>query len=513
MPTKKPLIDLVPELLIHFEKYREQLQFDLRLYKLHEGQVRQEVEKSLASEMVSNAAYRRAVQRIPSLNITKKVVDKSSQVYKEPVQRFAGVSDLETLQKFEKSSGVDYTMLNANRVLNMHKRAAIELYVDNGTQKSRVLAGHQFLVWSDDKINPLNPTVFMKLLGKDHIVRTQVTDRDGNRITNEDDIVEVDLIALYSDNEFLIIDSSGHVRSDKMSEMGITSSVNPYGIIPFVYINLSPFDLIPYPNKTALDIAVLIPKLLTDLNYSAQFLSHSVIWTTNSDLSGAEINPDAIVNLGSTDTTTGNTPAIGTIDPKTDIDGVLKLIEFQLASYMSTLGLKTGSIGELTAGNAASGVSKILDEADATEVRKAQIELFKKAEYQYWEKFSQMQEIWSQMEGVKDKELFSDKFIKEFSLRFADIRPLESDSEKYNRIKVARDIKLITKKQALKELYPTLSEDQIDQRIKELEDEGKKEKEDMMSMGLTPSFTQLASQQSNEPLNNDKTNSNSDNIQ
>lgn len=512
MPTKKPLIDLVPELLAHFEKYRDQLQFDLRLYKLHEGQVRQEVEQSLAQEMVSNAAYKRAIQRIPSLNITKKVVDKSSQVYKEPVQRFCSETDLELLQKFEKSSGVDYTMLNANRVLNMHKRAAIELYIDNGMQKSRVLAGHQFLVWSDDKINPLNPTVFMKLLGKDHIVRTQVADRDGTRITNEEDIVEVDLIALYSDNEFLIVDSSGHVRSDKMAEMGITSSVNPYGIIPFVYINLSPFDLIPYPNKTALDIAILIPKLLTDLNYSAQFLSHSVIWATNTDLSGAEINPDAIVNLGDTDAQ-GNAPQIGTIDPKTDIDGVLKLIEFQLSSYMSTLGLKTGSIGELTASNASSGVSKILDEADATEVRKAQIELFKKAECQYWEKFSKMQEIWSQMEGVEEKQLFSDSFVKEFSLRFADIRPLESDSEKYNRIKVARDIKLITKKQALKELYPTLSEDQINQRIEELEEEGKKEKEDMMSMGLTPSFTQLASQQSNEPLNNDQTNSNSDNVQ
>ena len=85
--------------------------------------------------------------------------------------------------------------------------------------------------------------------------------------------------------------------------------------------------------------------------------------------------------------------------------------------------------------------------------------------------------------------------IKSFSVKFADIKPLESAKEKYDKMKVARDLKLITKRQALKELYPNLPADQLDSRLAELEAELKKEKDEMMSMGLTPGFSQLARQQ------------------
>ena len=58
-------------------------------------------------------------------------------------------------------------------------------------------------------------------------------------------------------------------------------------------------------------------------------------------------------------------------------------------------------------------------------------------------------------------------------------------------MKVAREMKLITKRQALKEIYPNLPSDQLDKRLKELEEELKEEKDEMMSMGLTPGFSQL----------------------
>lgn len=304
----------------------------------------------------------------------------------------------------------------------------------------------------------------------------------------------VDIFALYSDDEFMIIDSSGAIRADKMAEMGATSTKNPFGVIPFVYINTSHSELIPYPNQTAYDIGILVPKLLTDLNYSAQFMSHSVIWTANTDLQGAEINPDAIVNLGDTDAD-GNSPTIGTIDPKTDIDGVLKLITFQLSSYLATVGIKSGSIGQLEASSASSGISKIIDEGDTTETRKQQTGNFRKVEPDFWNKFAKMQAVWSASGSVKKKETFSPDFLESFSIKFAEIKPIESEKDKLDKMKVARDLKLITKKQALREIYPNLPEDQLVQRIKELDEELEKEKKEMMSMGLTPGFAQKAEQQ------------------
>lgn len=493
MKTRKPLQQLIPDIVMEFERYREQLQFDLDLYKMHEGQIRLFVEKSLKEEMYSRSAYNRAIQRIPSINIPKKVTDKLSKVYAQAPIRFSEV-DNDLIEQFSHKLQLNSELGYSNQMANLNKRCALELYVEEGKQKVRVLTAHQFFVFSDSATSPNKPTVFVKLLGREEKRRDTISTRQGQRITNEDEIYLVDILALYSEDEFLIIDSDGTFRPDKMQQMGITSTRNPYGVIPFIYINKSKTELIPYPNQTTYDIGILIPKLLTDLNYSAQFLSHSVIWTKNADLQGAEINPDAIVDLGDSDAE-GNTPDIGTIDPKTDIDGVLKLIQAQLAMYMSTEGLKAGSVGQIEASSASSGISKIIDESDATEARKQQTELFRQVEKEFWYKFAKMQEIWAKSGAVESKETFSPDFIEGFSVKFAEIKPLETEKEKYEKMKVARELKLITKKQALREIYPNLPEDQLDARIKELEEELEKEKNEMMSMGLTPGFTQLARQQ------------------
>lgn len=493
MKTMKPLKSLIPDIVLEFERYREQMQFDLQLYEMHEGQVKKFVEKSLKDELLSNSAFKRAKERIPSINIPKKVTDKLSKVYAEAPIRFSE-KDQELIDDYSRILDFNDIMGYANQMSNLTKRCALELYIEDGKQKVRVLAAHEFFVYSDSKISPNKPTVFVKLLGREEKRRDTVSTRDGQRVTNEDEIYLVDIFALYTDTEFMIVDSDGMLRDDKMGEMGISSTTNPFGVIPFVYINKSKTELIPFPNQTTFDMGVLIPKLLTDLNYSAQFLSHSVIWVKNADMQGAEINPDAIVDLGDTDGE-GNTPDIGTIDPKTDIEGVLLLIQAQLSMYLSTEGLKAGSVGQLEASSASSGIAKIIDESDATEARKYQTGLFRNVEKEFWYKFSKMQKVWSNAGVVEKKDLFSEDFIDKFSVKFAEIKPLESEKEKYEKMKVARDLKLITKKQALREIYPNLPEDQLDQRLKELEEELKKEKDEMLSMGLTPGFTQLSRQQ------------------
>jgi len=218
------------------------------------------------------------------------------------------------------------------------------------------------------------------------------------------------------------------------------------------------------------------------------------MYTVNTDIEGAEINPDGVINLGDGNATDG-IPSIGTIDPKTDIDGVLKLIEFELGMYLTTEGMKTGSVGQMEGSSSASGISKIIDESDATETRKAQTELFRWVESKFWKKFTQMQAIWAKNNVVEKKEVFAADFSESFSVKFAEIKPIESEKDKYDKMKVARDLKLITKRQALKELYPSLPTEQLDKRLEELEEELTKEKKEMMSMGLTPGASQLDRQQ------------------
>lgn len=483
MPTSKPLVELIPDIIEHYNKNLEYLQFNLRIYRILEGQVKSEVEDSLRKEILSKSALSRALQRIPSLNVLKKAVDKLSRVYIElPLRLADNDTDKDILKNIGHESRIDNVLMEANRIFNAQHTFAIEPYVKEGKHCFRVLAAHQFLPYSDDVSDPTCPTVFIKLMGSEYKNCGYTVDSEGNKNSNVDDIRLVDILWLYSDKEFLIIDSQGSIRVDKMEQIGNTSGVNPFGKIPFVIGNKSKFELIPFPNQGGLDISILIPKLLTDLNYASQFMSHSIIWTRNADLSGQEVNPDSIVNLGDSTSENGD-PDIGTINPTVDITNSIKLIEFELSSYLSTIGIKTNFDNSSEPG---AGVSKAIDEGDITAEYKVQTDFFKRIEYMLWDLMQTVQEVWTS-EGRLDngeRRLFSDSFLESFRIHFKEIKTLKTHQQMLDEIKVARELKLMSRKQALRELKPELTESQIDSILEEIDEEQKADFDNMMQNGM-----------------------------
>lgn len=467
MPTRKPLVQLVPSIVKHIDRYRSTSEFNLRLYEVDEGQLRKEVENSLTLEMLSKSALNRALQRIPAINILKKAVDKLSKVYAQmPIRSAADKADQVLADNLAKIADVDNTMSSANRLYNLQRMCAVEFFLEGQQQRTRVLAGHQFLPFSDDPVNPLNMTVMIKFMGSDIVSIERPVTADGTRTGALTELRNVDIFHLYSDTEFLVIDSMGTVRLDKMRDMGMQSGKNSYGTIPFVYINASKFELVPYPNKTGLDMAILIPKLLTDLNYAAQFLSHSILYTRNTSIAGAEIHPDTIIDLG--DGSEGQIPEIGTVDPKSDIESVLQLIEFQMSGYLSSIGIKNSTQGSMLPGREASGIAKIMDEGDATQERNVQAEEFKRFEKDLWSKFSKMQEYWSRSANPLEKRKFTPDFVVNFSVRFGEMKHTVTDADKLKKVETLRTLRLMSQKQAIKELNPDFTPEQLEQYVTEL---------------------------------------------
>lgn len=467
------LQDKIPAVLEHINKYRPTMEFNQRLFSVLEGQLRKEVEDSLRQEMVSESAYSRACQRIPGINIHKKAVEKLSKTYANTVVRNAEEEiDKELMQTIEKSATTDITMLNAQRLFNSQYSCAIEPFVEDGELRSRVLPAHTFLPFSDDDNNPLKMTVFIKFLPTEvqRIPRTKVSGEE-----DKPEVREVQLFALYSTEEFLIIEDGGGIRYDKMELMGAGDGKNPFGRIPFVYINRSDFQLIPFVNQEGMDVAVLIPKLLTDLNYATQFQSHSIIWTKNTNMQSLEINPDTVIDLGDRESPDHGDPDIGIIRPEVEIEGILQLVQFELSAYLSTIGIKTSSIGSLMPGREASGISKLIDEGDASNEQKVQSKLFKKYEKEYWTLMAKAQSYFSDAGELNERRKFSDSFKDDFSVIFSEAKAFKSDKEIIDELKMLRDAKLATKRQAIKRLNPDFTEKQLDEYIKELDAEKEKE--------------------------------------
>lgn len=493
------LADKIPAIIKHIRKYESTLEYNYRVYVANEGQIKKEIQESMAREIISPAALNRALQRIPSINILKKANDKISTVYAEPVKRLTkGKTDTDIINNIVKIGNLDMAMMNADAMANLCKRSAIEPYVDNGKQAFRVYAAHQFLPFGDDPLNKMKMTVFIKMMGKMYIhedIGDQVNADSGIKAGSaQNEIREVSTYLLYSDDEVLLIDQNGKILSEKQRELGI-SRVNEFGVIPQVYINKSYFELVPFPDTSGLDTAILIPKLLTDLNYAVQFQSHSIIWMKNVNIGNQEINPDTVIDLGER-VEGGGEPDIGVIQPKVDIAGVLQMVEFELNGYLSSIGIKVQGLNALQSGREISGIAKAIDEGDVTLVRRKNIEGFKIVEAELWRKMAIIQNVWSSMNLLdKESRKFSGDMYEGFTVVFGETKVIESIESKVRKVEAQNKLGIITKRDMIKEFNPDFTKPQIEERMAAVE----KEQEEAMAKMMEEMNAAAASSDDNNP--------------
>jgi hypothetical protein len=460
--TQKPLKDLSVELLSYIRvSYQNQVIYNKKLLDIYSGNLLKYVEDSLKLEL-NPRAFERSRGRIAPINILNKVVEKLSKVYVEPAVRDAGdnVIDQELLAYYEKELDVDNTMALANELLNLNKYFALEPYLERGVPDMRILPADKFLVWSDNPNDPNDVTVFIKFMGTIQKTDTPVVDSRGVISKNaEVSVRDVALYHVYSDLEFMIMDADGVI---------IEIRDNPYGEIPFVYCATNSFSIMPTPDADNLAMVVLIPKLLTDINYATQFQSHSIVYGIDIEIGQLDNNPDAFWSINSVPGE-GKTPSIGTIKPEVDIDKVILLINTEMDMWLSSKGIKSGANGSINAANASSGIAKLIDEGDASAVTRKQINLFKAYEDDLWDLIQTMHGYWASTQQLVD---ISGDFSIDFepSIKFCEHKVIVDEKATLEELKLAFDLGLMTPKMALFKLNPEATEEQIDLMLQEIAD-------------------------------------------
>ena len=468
--TRRPLRDMVPE-LVQYVKTAQQNQtiFERKLLDIWEGGLQKYVEDSIHEEYSVNTA-RTAIERIAPINVLPKMIDKISQVYTQGVTRTLSEDnevDSDMLGYYEECLDIDAKLNVANRLFNLFQYLAIEPYVDGGKPRLRILPPTQFTVYSDSYINPQDPTVFIKYMGGTTPVNEPTTDIDGRSMKSANNVVrDVELFMFYSDTEILAVDSEGYIRTDIMAEMGNPDGLNPIGRIPFVYVNGAEFNLIPTPQQDKLTMPILIPKLLTDLNYAVKFQSHAILYSIDLDLAEMQNTPDALWMLKSDGESSGS---LNTIKPEVDVDKVLALINSTLVLWMETMGVKSSGMGNISVSSASSGIAKAIDEVDTTNIRKDQMKIFTGIERELWSLIYDMNEFWVKSNELPDAKLLSDDFW-----------PTVKYEEGTVVVDPKQQLELLTKKleagftsyrRALAEANPEMSSDEIDDLMVEIEEE------------------------------------------
>lgn len=418
-----------------------------KILEVYEGALNKHVSNALALELKPES-YRIAQQRIPSINLLRRIVKKLSKVYSEtPERTVLDEQDQEILNDYCDDFDLQNLMSNAEDLLNLQRCFAIEVYPDDDSLGLRLLGPNEFTVLSNNSHDPMEVTVLIKMMGCE--------DKDDG----QGKVRQVKIYWIYTDELFTIANSDGDI---------LDQQINPYGCIPFVYCNSSAFYLKPLPDLDSFDNTVLIPKLLTDLNFATRFQSHSIMYTIDAEINEATGSPDSLWNLKSRDGE-NKTPTVGVLSPSVDVDKVLALIGFTVSQWLESRGIRGGTVGSLKPTNAASGISKIVDEADTTQVVNENKHLLVNAETELWEIVGKMHNYLVGSPNFEFTRGLAEDF--EVSVAFPVEQVLADPKEKRDDLLFKLQNGLISHIRALRISNPDLSEEEILQLQAEIEAE------------------------------------------
>jgi hypothetical protein len=449
----------IPALLAHIEANQSLIKHNSILFDIYEGDLLKYILDDLKDQL-SLQSFFQAQYRIAPINVLSRIINKISRIYDRPpvrkIEDDPSEADMELLDWYEDTLRINRNFKSKVRFYNLYKNSALHLYLKKypdeviGIPKVRVLPSNSFLPYSDDLIDPTKPNVMIVFMGERTI-------NIGVKRTKT-----VKIYYAFSDDEFLIFDSDETVLRAEMEQYDNIDGVNRIGKIPIVYSNQSQNLLIPKPDSDTLCLTKLLPILVSDLNYAVMFQAFSIIWGINIKNKSLKLSPNAFWELEQEDPE--KAPQIGQLKPQVDIDQVLNLIQSEFSLWMNSKGIRPGSVGNLTESNFASGISKMIDEADITEQRQDQIDEFTDVEDEFWDLvFNHAHPYWVRNGLVENKQLLSEGA--KIQTIFAEQVPLYRRGELVKDLDTEVKAGFMTREDAIRRLNPYMTDAEINEYV------------------------------------------------
>jgi hypothetical protein len=446
------LRDDIPEIKEYIEKNKKFLSHNKKVFDIYEGDLLSQILCDMQSQF-SQKYFEQVKHRIVPINILVKIIDKLSKIYQQkPVRTIENGTDADTelLSFYEESFNINKYMNIGNEFFNMFKNCLIQPYVHKNKPAMRIIPSDRFLVRSTDDVNPMNPTEVIIFMGEKKVLGKKEK-----------------VYHIYSDTEFLIVNEKGDILTSEMAAIDNVDGVNVVGRLPFVYVNKSANLLIPKEDSDILKLTKVIPIILSDLNCAAMFQCFSIIYGINVNDENVVLAPNAFWSLK----TEGNgeqKAEVGQLKPQVDIDQVLGLVESELSLWLSSKGIRPGSIGTMTKDSFASGISKIVDEMDTYEERCKQVEVFTETEKNFWDLLmNTLHPYWLANGMIDAMPLFS--LDAKFKIKFAEQVPLIDRGQIVDTLKKEVDAGFTSVDVAIKKLNPEMTDQEIEDLKAEIE--------------------------------------------
>ena len=447
--------EVTAKMVVKFiEDNKDRIDTNQKLFDIYEGDIGTLLADKMKADL-GEKSFLQAKERMCPVNVLKRILDKLSKIYQQEPKREVvnGVeSDKKILDKFEELLNINHKFNTNNELWNLYLNSLIQIGNINGKPFIRSIPNHKFLIMNTSEVDPTSPDIVILFMG-----------------ASTDDLGKIiQTYWVYTDEQFCIYDSTKIIRYDLLTALGQDGTI-PTNSKPFCYLNASENLAMPKIQNDTLDMTLLIPLLLSDTGYIAKFSTYSIMYGIDVDDKNMTMGPNVFWNFSS-DPESDKNPSVGTIKPEGDIDQLIKLAISQMSIWLDTKGIKVGSIGNATVDNAASGISKLIDEADVTEIRNFQATIYGIFERNFWDLLlHKLYPFWIEQGLIDNYGTFSPNAS--VSVSFKPQTPLVDKGEQVKILNEEVLAGFTTKRRAIMELNPDMTEKEIDELMAEIDSE------------------------------------------
>jgi hypothetical protein len=424
---------------------------------------------------------------ISDYSLLKKVTDKKAKAYKEsPVRKTREQADQDNYTTIVRQNGLNQAMSKLDRYYNQHKYCLMGSFMELDEQgqasfRFMPLAPYEFDCVKDDKGN-----LKIVILSYPDPVITVGNGSDGMDTliagSKADEGAQVKIYAFWTDTNHYVVkfkkgtDGKSSGLPEFLPLENNPNNVNPWGVLPFVYVPMS--DTPNYPTPSPLpDQTVELNALLSVYLTSGNMQVGQLVLKYPQDQDIQMVTHGLMTGLKLPQSTDPEAPETDAayLSPSPNMDGHRTSIMTFLNLILDEQGIRPGSGTDLSVEKFASGLDRMISEADVQDIIEANQDIYREVEQKVYDI------VKAQLESINDRQLVSD----EISVIYRKPKMLITDTERLANLEKMISLGLLEEWEKFVFIDPNMSEDEAKAKLERIQS-SRAESARQMAEAVTP---------------------------
>lgn len=474
LEQRKQIVDEIQSEENTSRKRVEQRKFDI--YRNRQDRY---VLERLNAEFGAKSTY--YMRKVLSINPLPRIIDEQASLYTtEPCRHFSNTTEQqhELIESAYHYGKVDTTMRLLNRYYKLHDQAFLYLVPKNGKLIPRALTPKDLDVIPDAD-DPEKAYAYILNVWDIDLRNTYLTlnaagvDTSYNQNDQYNQTIADDSDRLAR-SRYVVWTKDIHFTMDGYGEIIGEVTENPIGRLPFIDVSMEKdFQFFVRRGSGAAEFTIDLLTQLSDLaNISRlQGYSQAIVYSAE-EPKNLQVGPSKVLWMKQDPNTPNTEPKFEFASPNPDLNASMEIINTQLKMFLSSVGLNPTVVsGKNEAKSFASGVDHLLANLDKFQASKQDMDLFRLVESQYFDIYRAWSNVMQSVSGEGElNEEFKGPMLSDninVEVVFKEPMAVQTQSEKEDSVIKMLDAGLITKRDALKQVYG-YDDDKVEEIITEL---------------------------------------------